>query len=79
MLKGEGSIGSDLPEPSMLDVMGQDPAAMGRMMRQMSEETGEAMPDEMNEVVHRLEKGESPDEIEKNMPDLGTDSITDDE
>jgi hypothetical protein len=51
--------------------MGNNPQDMGRMMRQMSQEVGEPMPDEFNEVVGRLERGESPDSIEKSMPDLG--------
>jgi len=57
------------PETDMAG-MENDPVSMGRMMRKMSEEMGEKMPDEFNEVVHRLEKGESPETIEKSMPDL---------
>jgi putative FmdB family regulatory protein len=48
-----------------------DPKALGRFMRKMSREMGEDMGDEFNEVVDRLEKGESPDSIEATMPDLG--------
>jgi len=47
---------------------------MARMMRQMSQESGEPMPEEMNEMVNRMERGESIHEIEKNMPSLGTES-----
>ncbi len=47
-----------------------DPRSMARMMRKMGEELGEELPGEFDEVVDRLEAGESPDEIEKNMPDL---------
>lgn len=61
-------------DPSILGNMGQDPESMGRMMRKMSDETGNPMPPEFEEVVGRLEKGESPDKIEKQMPDLGSDS-----
>lgn len=45
-----------------------DPQAMGRMMRKMSGELGEDMPDEFNEMVDRLEAGQSPEEIEAAMP-----------
>jgi putative FmdB family regulatory protein len=62
----------EFSDPSMLESMGQDPESMGRMMRKMSSETGEPMPPEFDEVVGRLEKGESPEEIEKQMPDLGS-------
>jgi len=51
-----------------------DPGSMARMMRQMSQESGEPMPEEMNEMVNRMERGESIHEIEKNMPSLGTES-----
>lgn len=48
-----------------------DPRAMARMMRKMGQELGEDLPPEFDEVVDRLESGESPEEIEKNLPDLG--------
>jgi hypothetical protein len=54
-----------------------DPKAMGRMMRKMGKEMGEELPPEFNEVVDRLEKGQSPDEIEKEIPDLGGDQSDD--
>jgi hypothetical protein len=40
-------------------------------MRKMGKEMGEEMPPEFDEVVGRLEKGQSPEEIEKAVPDLG--------
>lgn len=50
----------------------EDPRALGQFMRKMSSEMGEDMGDEFEEVVDRLEKGESPEAIEESMPDLGT-------
>jgi len=47
-----------------------DPKSMGRWMRKMSAETGEDLGPEFDEVVGRLESGESPEAIEKSMPDL---------
>lgn len=49
----------------------EDPRALGQFMRRMSNEMGEDMGEEFEEVVDRLEKGESPDSIEESMPDLG--------
>ncbi len=49
----------------------EDPRALGRFMRKMSREMGEEMGGEFDEVVERLEKGESPEAIEQSMPDLG--------
>jgi hypothetical protein len=37
----------------------------------MGSELGEDMPAEFDEVVDRLESGEDPEQIEKDMPDLG--------
>jgi putative FmdB family regulatory protein len=48
-----------------------DPQAMGRMMRKMSSELGEDMGPEFDEVVDRLERGQSPDDIERDLPDFG--------
>jgi len=47
-----------------------DPRSLGRWMRKMSAETGEDLGPEFDEVVGRLEAGESPEEIEKTMPEL---------
>jgi putative FmdB family regulatory protein len=47
-----------------------DPRQLGRLMRRMSEITGEPMPEEMNEAVRRLEAGEDPEKIEEEMGDL---------
>jgi len=50
------------------------------MMRKMGKEMGEEMPPEFDEVVDRLESGQSPEDIEKSIPDLGgTDSAGGDE
>lgn len=48
-----------------------DPQAMGKMMRKMGREMGEDLPPEFDEVVDRLEAGQSPEEIESAVPDLG--------
>jgi putative FmdB family regulatory protein len=54
------------------DLDDADPRSMARMMRKMSSELGEEIPSEFNEVVNRLEAGESPEEIEASMPELGS-------
>jgi putative FmdB family regulatory protein len=63
----------NLADPSSLAGLEDDPRALGRMMRQMSSEMGEEMGPEFDEVVNRLERGQSPDDIEKDLPDLGMD------
>ena len=75
MAKSEESrlddLSSDFSDPSALAGLENDPRAMGRMMRKMGKEMGEEIPPEFNEVVDRLEKGQSPEDIEKEIPDLG--------
>ena len=57
----------------------EDPKAMGHMMRKMGKEMGEEMPPEFDEVVDRLESGQSPEDIEKAIPDLGNEATSGDE
>jgi putative FmdB family regulatory protein len=71
------SLSSDFSDPSAMAGLENDPQAMGRMMRKMGKEMGEEIPPEFNEVVDRLEKGQSPEEIEKELPDLGAGDMGD--
>jgi len=68
--KSEESRLESLADPSQLDGLEDDPKAMGRMMRQMSQEMGEDAGPEMDEVIDRLEAGQSPEEIEEAVPGL---------
>jgi putative FmdB family regulatory protein len=69
--RSEESRLESLADPGNLDGLDEDPRALGRMMRQMSGEMGEELGPEFDEVVNRLEAGQSPEEIEKAVPDLG--------
>lgn len=71
VLKSDEQRLSTLADPATLGSLEDDPVALGRMMRQMGSEMGEDMPAEFDEVVGRLEAGQSPDEIEGALPDLG--------
>jgi hypothetical protein len=44
-----------------------DPRAMGRMMRRMTELTGEKIDGEMEEVVRKLEEGADPEALEEQL------------
>ena len=61
-------------DDAMLDEMSNldenDPRALGRFMRKMAAESGEDMGAEFDEVVGRLEKGEDPERIERDMGDV---------
>jgi putative FmdB family regulatory protein len=74
--KSEESRLEDLSDPtSWGDFDENDPKSMAKMMRKMGSELGEDMPAEFDEVVDRLEAGEDPESIEKDMPDLGGDDL----
>ena len=70
VLKSDEQRLESLGDPSMLDGIDDDPVALGRMMRKMGSELGEDLPPEFGDVVDRLEAGQSPEEIEKAVPDL---------
>ncbi len=69
--KSEDSRIEDMVDPANLDGIEDDPKALGRLMRKMGDEMGEDVGPEFDEVVSRLEKGQDPDQIEKEMPELG--------
>jgi putative FmdB family regulatory protein len=61
-------------EREMMRLMGEmehmdedDPRQLGRLMRRMSEITGEPLDEEMEEAVRRLEAGEDPERIEEEL------------
>jgi putative FmdB family regulatory protein len=68
--KSEESRMDALTDVSDLEGLENDPRALGKMMRKMSNEMGEDVGPEFNEVVDRLESGQSPEDIEKAIPDL---------
>ena len=59
------------PDSMMAGLDEEDPRSLGKFMRKMSDEMGEDLGDEFDEVVGRLESGESPESIEESMPELG--------
>ncbi len=66
----EDSIESMAEDSALLAGLEQeDPRALAHFMRKMSDGTGEPLDEEMDEVVGRLESGESPESIESSMPD----------
>jgi putative FmdB family regulatory protein len=74
VVRSEESRLEDIADPANFgDLDENDPRSIARFMRKMSDETGEDLGDEFEEVVDRLEAGESPEDIESSMPDLGAD------
>ena len=56
-------------EKEFANVDENDPRAMARMMRKMSELTGEKIDGEMEEVVRKLEEGADPESLEEQFGD----------
>jgi putative FmdB family regulatory protein len=75
--RSEESRLDSLADPSQLAGLEEDPKAMAKFMKQMSSELGEDPGEEFHEVVDRLEKGQSPEQIERDLPDLGEGSLGD--
>ncbi len=72
VLSSEESRLDRLADPDSLgDVDENDPKSVARWMRRMGQEVGEDLGPEFGEVVDRLEAGQSPEEIEQDLPDLG--------
>ena len=72
VLKSDEKRAAALADPSALGALdSNDPQALARMMRQMGSEMGADLPHEFNDVVDRLEAGQSPEEIESALPDMG--------
>ena len=72
--RSEESRLENLSDPGSLDGLEEDPKALGHILKKMKSEVGgEDIGPEFDEVVGRLESGQSPEDIEQNMPELGAD------
>ncbi len=58
-------------EAALADIDENDPRSVARWMKKMAAEVGEDMGDEFHEAIDRMESGQSLEEIEEAMPDLG--------
>ncbi len=57
-------------------VNNEDPRQLASLMRTFSDRTGINLGDHMEEAIARMEKGDDPDQIEKEMGDLLSDDET---
>jgi len=79
VVRSEESRLEDMADPANFgDLDENDPRSIARFMRKMGDEMGEDLGPEFGEVVDRLEAGESPEDIEKTMPELGGDFMAED-
>jgi len=71
-LRSDGA--DDAGENPLDDVDENDSRALGRMIRRMNEESGDLLGPEANEVISRLEAGDAPERIERDLADMGMDT-----
>jgi putative FmdB family regulatory protein len=76
--KSDESRMESMVDESALQGLEDDPKALGQMMKKMGKEMGEDLPPEFDDVVDRLEAGQSPEDIESALPDLGAGGGADD-
>ncbi len=80
--KADGSGEMEVQDPRMERVMAEmeremssmsdenpDPRQLGRLMRKMTEATGQKMPEQMEQMIARLEKGEDAEKLEAEFGD----------
>lgn len=71
-LAGEEARMEKMSDPAAWgDFNEDDPKSLGKMMRKMGEEMGEEMGDDFREVVERLEGGDDPEAIERDIGGAG--------
>jgi putative FmdB family regulatory protein len=63
------STGDDLPDMSGIDE--NDPKSMARAIRNMARDMGEDLGPELDEAIARLESGEDPDDVERDLEETG--------
>ncbi len=57
-------------ELATMDDANPDPKTIGRMMRKMTEATGQPLPAEMEHMIRRLEAGDDPERLEEEFGDV---------
>lgn len=71
----EAAFGALEREFADLDSENPDPRRLGEMMRRVSDLTGEPLTGSMEEMVHRLEKGEDPEALEEELGAMDDDEF----
>ncbi|HWS24094.1 MAG TPA: zinc ribbon domain-containing protein [Anaerolineales bacterium] len=73
-VKQKGTDFSALTDPALLGQIDDNPKLLGKMMREIGSDMEGDLPLEFNEVIDRLESGQSPDEITNSLGDSNVDS-----
>lgn len=68
---GSASIDDMAEDPDLAGLDTEDPRAMARAIRRMADEMGEDLGPEVSEALGRLEAGEDPEKIERELEEAG--------
>ena len=66
-------------EVSQMDEENPDPRQIGRLVRRISELSGEKVPESVEEMIKRLEGGEDPEKLEEEFGDLLDEEMADED
>ena len=71
--RGQFSTSDGLEDdPSLAGLDEEDPKTMARAIRRMADELGEDLGSEVSEALSRLEAGEDPEKIERDLEESGS-------
>jgi len=69
--KSSVDLGDLEDDPDLSGIDENDPRSMARAIRAMADEMGEDLGPELNEAISRLEAGEDPEKIERELEEMG--------
>ncbi|MBD3370615.1 zinc ribbon domain-containing protein [Candidatus Fermentibacteria bacterium] len=69
--KSTGDISDMVDDPELAGIDEDDPRSMARAIRHMADEMGEDLGPELEEAISRLEAGEDPEKIERELEEAG--------
>ncbi|MGM0628485.1 MAG: hypothetical protein ACQETZ_10030, partial [Candidatus Fermentibacterota bacterium] len=69
--KSSLDLGNLEDDPDLSGIDENDPRSMARAIRAMADEMGEDLGPELNEAISRLEAGEDPEKIERELEEMG--------
>ena len=73
VMKDDAARLRNMADPNTMANLDDDPRALGKMMREMESQIGQDMGAEFDEVVDRLQSGQTTDDIERELPNLSDD------
>jgi putative FmdB family regulatory protein len=73
VMKDDAARLHSMADPNTMANLEDDPRALGKMMRDMESQIGQDMGAEFDDVVDRLQSGQTTADIERELPDISDD------